>query len=312
MKYALIVIALLAAAAIGHFVFISNDWMSRDDVPLEEVAPDFTEPEQEEEIETDENDEVEPVVQEPQSQSVLGTSAGGHTIDAYHFGVGDTELLFIGGIHGGYSWNTSLVAYELIDHLSENVDALPENIRITVVPMLNPDGIDRVVGDVGRFSASDIPQGADTVPGRFNANNVDLNRNFDCQWQPEGTWQTRSVSGGSVPFSEPESVAIRNYVNQHNPAAAVVWYSAAGGVFASNCGDGVLPETTELTNLFAQASGYRAYNEFDFYEITGDMVNWMAREGIPAISVLLTDHRAVEWDKNRAGIEAMIERYGVR
>jgi hypothetical protein len=102
---------------------------------------------------------------------------------------------------------------------------------------------------------------------------------------------------------------MRAYVTEHEPTAVVVWYSAVGGVFSSNCYNGVLPETATLTNLYAQASGYKAYKEFDFYEITGDMVNWLAKERIPAISVLLTTHTAVEWDKNRAGIEAILAYY---
>jgi hypothetical protein len=89
-----------------------------------------------------------------------------------------------------------------------------------------------------------------------------------------------------------------------------VWYSSAGGVFASNCHNGILPETLTLTNTFAKASGYPAYNDFNFYEITGDMVNWLAKEEIPAISVLLTNHTDTEWTKNKAGIEAVLKQYG--
>ncbi|MEK7586773.1 MAG: hypothetical protein AAB453_02805, partial [Patescibacteria group bacterium] len=63
------------------------------------------------------------------------------------------------------------------------------------------------------------------------------------------------------------------------------------------------------TTLFAKASGYKEYNDFDFYEITGDMVNWLAKINIPAISVLLSDHENVEWNKNKAGIEALLKNY---
>ena len=246
---------------------------------------------------------------EREPTSVIGKSVEGRDIVAYHFGQGDTELLFVGGIHGGYSWNTALVAYELIDHLESNADNIPANVSVTVVPALNPDGLYSVVKKEGRFKARDIPSGADTVAGRFNARDVDLNRNFDCDWKATGTWQSRAVSGGSAAFSEPESQAIQNYVEVNDPSAVVVYYSSAGGVFASNCHADVLPETLELTNEYAEASGYRAYEEFDFYSITGDMVNWLAGEGIPAISVLLTNHTDVEWDKNLAGVEALLAHY---
>lgn len=243
-------------------------------------------------------------------RSVLGTSAGGNEIVAYHFGTGDTELLFVGGIHGGYSYNTTLLAYELIDHLTKNPKLIPENVTVTVVPTLNPDGLKATVGTAERFAITAVPKDeAKLVAGRFNASGVDLNRNFDCQWKKEGTWQNRTVSGGDEAFSEPEAKAIRSYVEQYEPAAVLVWYSAAGGVYASNCENGVLPKTTELVNLYAKASGYTAYNEFNYYEITGDMVNWLAKERIPAFSVLLTTHTATEWSKNRAGIEAMIKSF---
>ncbi|MBI2013630.1 MAG: hypothetical protein HYS87_02280 [Candidatus Colwellbacteria bacterium] len=242
--------------------------------------------------------------------SVLGTSAGGNDILAYNYGAGDKNLLFIGGIHGGYSWNTALVAYELIDYLEANPGVLPANVKVTVIPVLNPDGLEKVFGTTGRFSDSQAPANqAATVPGRFNANNVDLNRNFDCDWQAKAMWQTTPVSGGTSAFSEPEARALKNYIDANNPSAVVAWYSAVGGVFSSNCHNGILAETKEITNVYADASGYRAYEQWSFYETTGDAVNWMAKEGIPAISVLLTTHKDIEWDKNRAGVLALFEHF---
>ena len=247
---------------------------------------------------------------EDKSQTVIGTSVGGREITAYHYGDGDTDLLFVGGIHGGYEWNTVLVAYELMDYLQATPAAIPANVKVTVIPVLNPDGLNKVVGKDGRFSATDVSSSQDTVvAGRFNANNVDLNRNFDCDWQASAKWQSKTVSGGSAAFTEPESQAIKNYVETNKPDAVVVWYSAAGGVFSSSCHDGVLAETNTLTNTFAKASGYKGYEEFNFYEITGDMVNWLAKEEIPAISVLLTNHQDVEWTKNLAGIKAVLNYY---
>lgn len=245
--------------------------------------------------------------QDNPSETTIGTSIENRAIVAHHYGTGDKELLFIGGIHGGYEWNTALVAYELMEYLNENPEKIPEGHRVTVIPALNPDGLYKVVGKEGLFTVADVPTSlAETVPGRFNARNVDLNRNFDCEWKSEGVWQNVKVSGGASAFSEPESQAIRTYVETHDIAGAVVWYSAAGGVFASSCRNGVSTETQALTDTYAKASGYRAYKDFDFYEITGDMVNWFAKQDIPAISVLLTTHTDMEWDKNRAGIDAFL------
>ena len=243
-------------------------------------------------------------------QTVIGKSVEERDITAYHFGTGSKEVMFVGGIHGGYEWNTALLGYELVDYLEANPTAVPANLKVTVIPVLNPDGLNKTVGKAGRFSASDVPTDqAQQVAGRFNANTVDLNRNFDCDWQASGKWQSKTVSGGTEAFSEPESQAIKNYVATNKPTAVVVWYSAAGGVYASNCHNGVLAETNTLTNKYAEASGYPAYQSFDFYEITGDMVNWLAKGGIPAISVLLTNHTDTEWTKNQKGIEALLKYY---
>lgn len=243
-------------------------------------------------------------------ESVIGKSVEGRDIAAYHFGTGGTELLFIGGIHGGYEWNTSLVAYELIDYLKSNPTIVPSNVKVTVIPVLNPDGLNKTVGKPGRFARADVPASQDSqIAGRFNANAVDLNRNFDCDWQTSAVWQNKNVSGGASAFSEPESQAIKNYVETNKPRAVVVWYSSAGGVFASSCHNGVSAETKTLTQTYATASGYPAYENFDFYEITGDMVNWLAKMNIPAISVLLTNHTDTEWSKNVKGIEAVLKQY---
>ena len=243
-------------------------------------------------------------------ETIIGTSTEGRAITAYHYGTGKTELLFVGGIHGGYEWNTVLVAYQMMDYLKTNPSVIPSNLKVTVIPVLNPDGLNKVVGTSGTFDKSDVSSSQAVVTsGRFNANNVDLNRNFDCDWKTTGTWQNKTVNGGDKVFSEPESQAIRDYIEANEPTAVVVWYSAAGGVYSSSCHNGILAETKTLTNTFAKASGYPAFETFDFYATTGDMVNWLAKENIPAISVLLTTHDNTEWDKNKAGIDALLKYY---
>jgi hypothetical protein len=301
----IILIAIIVFILIGGGVYML---MSGKDQLVENESTTPTTPTPEEQV-----DEETPTPEETTSNeptSVLGTSAGGEAITAYHFGTGETELLFIGGIHGGYSWNTSLLAFELIDWLEENPTKIPKNVKVTIIPVLNPDGLKLVTGSTGLFNVSAVNT-SDTVrvAGRFNANEVDINRNFDCEWKAVGTWQNRSVSGGSSPFSELESQAVRSYVLANKPAAAVTWYSAAGGVYSSSCNNGISTETRELTKLFADAARYTAHEEFDYYQITGDMVNWFASQNIPAISVLLTDRTNTEFSKNVSGLEAMFAKY---
>ncbi len=240
--------------------------------------------------------------------TVIGQSVEGRDITAYHYGTGADEILLVGGLHGGYEWNTVSLAYEIMDYLKANPNIIPTNLKVTVIPVLNPDGLTKTVGTAGRFTAADVPA-AGTEAGRFNANKVDLNRNFACDWQTSGKWQSKTVSGGTAAFSEPETVAVKNYIESNKPKAVVAYFSAAGGVYSSNCHTGVLPETKLLTSAYAQASGYPAFAEFDFYETTGDFTNWLAKEGTPSISVLLTNHSNTEWAKNKAGVEALLKYY---
>lgn len=294
MKNLIIFLLVLALIGAGGYYFLTKDIV------------DTTKPATSTEVATT----TEPATSTNDKETIIGKSVEDRDIIAYHYGSGDKEILFVGGIHGGYSWNTPLVAFELMDYLETKSENIPDGVKVTVIPVLNPDGLFKTVGSADRFTASDVPTAeAETIAGRFNANKVDLNRNFDCDWQKTGTWKSQTVSGGDKAFSEPESIAIKNYVESHKLSAVVVWYSSAGGVFASSCHNGVSSETKELTSIYSKASGYKAYNDFDFYDITGDMVNWLAKNNIPAISVLLSNHSDTEWNKNRAGIEAILNYY---
>jgi hypothetical protein len=303
MQKTIITLLIILLAGAGIYYFVTSGSSENIDVPENSTPSESTN--------TENNTEAEPVSEERKEQTIIGQSVNGRDIVAYHYGQGETEVLFVGGIHGGYEWNTTLVARAAMDHFKANPTAVPENVTVTIIPSLNPDGLYKVVNaSFDAFTASDVTASQTLQEsGRFNANDVDLNRNFDCDWQANATWQSRSVSGGTAAFSEPESKAIRDYIESNAPEAVVVWYSAAGGVFASSCHNGVLPKTTTLTNLYANASGYPAFEDFNFYEITGDMVNWLAKENIPAISVLLTNHSDIEWTKNKAGIEAILSHY---
>lgn len=290
MKYILIVVALLAIGG-GVYWWYYNSNTTDYEAPSDIVLEDQTDDEMNEPSEEGESNEEVPTEREP--REVIGLSATQNEIEAFHFGDGDKEILFVGGIHGGYAKNTVTLMHELIDYLEEDPSRVPEGVTVTIVPRMNPDGL--------------MIANPTDHEDRFNGNGVDLNRNFDCEWQEEGVWQSKTVSGGDAPFSEPETQALRDYIQNTNPEAVVVYYTSAGGVYASNCLNGVLPGTTELMNAYADASGYPADDEFDFYEITGDMVNWVAKMNIPGISVLLTSPNDSEWTKNKAGIEAAID-----
>ena len=257
-----------------------------------------------------EEPESEPVVVEaPAFPRVLGQSVEGRVIEHYRFGDGATHVLLVGGIHGGYEWNSILLAYEMIDHIEANPDFVPEELTVDIIPDLNPDGTYAATGLVGRFAAEDITDFGmhQTGEGRFNANGVDLNRNFGCDWAPESTWRGVVVSAGTEPFSEPEAQILRDLVFETEPVAAAFWHSRANAVFASECEDGPLPLTLDIMNAYARAANYMAIPVFDAYPITGDVEGWLASLGIAAITVELEGRLSPEWERNRAGTAAMLE-----
>lgn len=239
---------------------------------------------------------------------VLGVSVEGRTIDAYTYGSGKTRLMFVGGIHGGYEWNSVLLAYQAMDYLAGNPDAIPSNLSVTIIPSANPDGVYKVIGKDGRFAISDIPAKKQILgTGRFNANGVDLNRNFDCNWKPESTWQSKKVSAGTAAFSEPEAKAIQGFVLKEKPAAGIFWHSQSNAVYASECNAGILSKTLDVMNVYSKAAGYPAVKSFTAYSISGDAEGWLASIGTPAITVELKTHTTVEWQQNLEGIKALLE-----
>lgn len=241
---------------------------------------------------------------------VIGKSVEGRTIEVYTYGSGPTHLLFVGGMHGGYEWNSVVLSYAFMDYLKAHPEFVPANITIAVVPSLNPDGVYKVVQKEGRFDVSDVPK--ETGPegkGRANAHDVDLNRNFDCKWSPKGTWRSHVVSAGSGPFSEPESAALRDYIATFDPEVVVFWHSQSNAVYASECKNGILPETLAIMNAYARASGYAPVKSFDAYEVHGDAEGWLASIDIPAITVELKTHETVEWERNLLGITALVKHF---
>jgi hypothetical protein len=238
------------------------------------------------------------------TRQFLGLSSQGWPIEAYRIGQGPRRLAFIGGIHGGYEWNTIVLAYRAISFFASHPEQVPVSISLYIVPAANPDGQAAVVGHAGRFEPSEIT--SDTMPGRFNGNGVDLNRNWDCEWTPTGFWGDQEVSAGSAPFSEAETQILRDFITTPPMEAVVFWHSAKPGVFAGGC-DAPSIQANALANVYALGARYPLLDEFSDYSVTGDASDWLSSQGIPAIVVELTNHTDTDWPRNLAGMQAVIE-----
>lgn len=239
--------------------------------------------------------------------TVIGTSVLGRAIEVYTFGSGPNQLIFIGGHHGGYEWNTTTLAYEVIDYLTANPEVVPTAVTVQIIPAANPDGIYNVTGKTGRITVSDVYV-SNTFPARFNAHGVDLNRNWDCDWSEEAFWRDEPVNPGPFAFSEEENQVLRNFIRQQERVKVVLfWHSQAALVSPGSCNE-AHPPSIEMATVYAHAANYPV-QEFSAYEITGDASNWLAKEGIPSFSVELTTHETTDWERNREGILALLALY---
>lgn len=236
-------------------------------------------------------------------QTIIGYSVGGRAIESYQFGQGPLPIIFVGAIHGGYEWNSALLMYEFMDYLQAQPDTLPPAITLHIIPAANPDGIYRVVGHSNRFTAADVSD--DIFPGRFNGNNVDLNRNWDCDWQPTGIWRNQTVRAGDYPFSEPENQHLRYFIETHNPLVVIFYHSVFDAIFTAGCPDTFAP-SRELADIYGQAANYPVYDQFPAYAISGDASDYLAKVGIPAFTVELSTRESIDWERNLAGIKELL------
>ena len=227
---------------------------------------------------------------------VIGYSVRNQPIEVVRVGDGPNGVLFVGGMHQGYAPGSVSVAQQAADYFSNNLDEIPEETTAYFLLSLNPDS----------------PYAIDELAGRLNANGVDLNRNWDCNWSRNTKilGQTVSGGGGSTPFSEPEVESLHDFIVGEKIKAAVFWGAQGSIVSPGSCGQRS-SVSGNLAQTFGIASGYRVFDfESSAGEINGDATNWLDSQRVPAITVLLPDHTSSDWQANLAGIRAVIREYG--
>jgi predicted deacylase len=216
--------------------------------------------------------------------STIGLSVKGRPLQVFRFGNGPSGRMIIAGIHGGNEWNTVALADQLIAHIQADPGLIPPEISLYILRVLNPDGLDRAL------SAS----------GRTNEHNVDLNRNWPGNWQPDwlrdGCWDYLPTSGGTEPASEPETQALMHFILETPLDALINYHSAAMGIFP-----GGLPPTEgslRLASAIDEVTDY-PYPPMDTGCVyTGAMVDWTSMQGIASVDLELENHRDTDFDVN--------------
>lgn len=228
---------------------------------------------------------------------VIGYSGGGKEIAVVRLGNGPQTLLLVGGIHSGYAPNSVQLAEQLVAHLGANLSLIPSSLTIYVVPNLNPD-------------ATAAPG---ELPGRFNGNGVDLNRNWDCRWDPNPVILSETVAGGggTAVLSEPETAALSNLITQIQPDAAVFWGAGRrtyGLISPGACEERSLVSVS-LVRYYASVPGYQYVDKPDVLadpNLTGDVTNWLDKQGIPAIYVILPGFLELDFERELSGVLSVI------
>ena len=208
---------------------------------------------------------------------VIGHSLADRPIHALTLGRREGGVLYTGGIHS-LEWITTLLLLrlmtDLLDRHAAGTELAGVDIRramqergITLVPCLNPDGVELVLG--GFETAGDFRPAVEAISGgdlsdwQANLHGVDLNRNFDAGFAEAGRLAaaegiTRPAPrryGGKAPHSEPETQAIVRYIEETRPRALYAFHAQGEEIY---CGYGAhTPERARLMGeVLAAVSGY--------------------------------------------------------
>ena len=137
-------------------------------------------------------------------------------------------LLFTGTIHAR-EWIGNELAVAFIDYILNNYDKNPKIFEtitkntLYIVPCLNPDGFEYSRNHFTFWRKNRRDNGDGTY-------GVDLNRNFSIGYQKSKNTSS-NVYSGPEPFSEPETRAIKEFVDSHPNITIALDYHSQGNVF---------------------------------------------------------------------------------
>jgi carboxypeptidase T len=221
----------------------------------------------------------------------LGTSLEGREI--FHVVLADqTEsslekrpaIAFLGGHHAREHLSVEL-PLGLIEHLlTQYKNENPRIVRLLksrvlhFVPSVNPDGAAHDVAD-GQYrhwrkNRRNMPE----------AVGVDLNRNYNFAWGTTGTSKSphSDVFCGPTPFSEPETQAVKNFIESHSAISILVSFHTFSELILYPWGHTYdpIPHSRDhlvhktLAETMAQWNGYKPQQSSDLYTASGDTTDW--------------------------------------
>ena len=153
-----------------------------------------------------------------------------------------------------------------------------DTLDIYIIPMLNPDGVEYDIKTGSyKWQRKNMRVNSDKSVG------VDLNRNYDSWFGGEGTSHTPSADTycGPSAFSEPESIAIKKFVQaRKNLKTLMSYHSYASSILYPYGGsDADVPGKDKdvfikMADQMASLTGYTAEKSSAMYIATGDACDW--------------------------------------
>ena len=221
---------------------------------------------------------------------LLTTTAFQRPIRTLVIGQGERKVIYSAAHHAN-EWITALLLLKFAEEFAEAIQTggqigdrdaagLAEEVTIYMVPMVDPDGVDLVVGAIDPENIQFIlAQGvAQDYPGipfpdgwKANLLGVDLNLQY-----PAGWLQAREIKFsqgftrpgprdyvGRAPLNQFETKALAGYTEFIDPALVLAFHSQGGEIYWQFL-DYEVPGARELGEEFARVSGYTltqaAYN----------------------------------------------------
>lgn len=158
----------------------------------------------------------------------IGKSTRARPLHCFRIGEGKQNVLYVGA-HHGTEWITSLLLYRFLDDLSlavfrRGMGDLLQKCTLFVIPMLNPDGVEIALS--GSY-------------WQANARGVDLNHNYDAGFAAYKSLEREAgITGpcptrysGTHPFSESETAALRDFLQETRPALTLTLHTQGEQIF---------------------------------------------------------------------------------
>jgi len=214
---------------------------------------------------------------------LLTTSAFGRPIRTLVIGTGPRKVIYSAAHHAN-EWITTPVILKFVEELAQametggeifgqNAKELAETVTIYTVPMVDPDGVDLVVGaiqpgsleyEAARALADNYPQIPFPDGWKANLLGVDLNLQYPAGWlrareikfSQDFTRPGPRDYVGRAPLNQRESRALAGYTEFIDPALVLAYHSQGREIYWQ-FGEIFVPGARELGERLAQVSGYR-------------------------------------------------------